>query len=161
MRRKQIAKFNVNGVEYETIIEPQMTLADVLRDNLGLTGTKTACGTGDCGCCTVVMDGKPVLSCLILAITAREKNIMTIEGLAKEGTLHPLQQSFTERGALQCGYCTPGQIMASKALLDENPNPTEEEVKEALAGNLCRCTGYVKINEAVLDAAAKMRRGGE
>jgi len=161
MRKKQIATFMVNGVEYDTIIEPQMTLADVLRDNLGLTGTKIACSTGDCGCCTVLMDGKPVFSCLTLAITAGGKDIMTIEGLSQDGNLHQLQRSFIELGASQCGYCTPGQIMAAKALLDENPAPGEEEVKEALAGNLCRCTGYVKINEAVLDAAEKIRREGE
>ncbi|MBW1801048.1 MAG: (2Fe-2S)-binding protein [Deltaproteobacteria bacterium] len=161
MRNKQIAKFIVNGVEYETLIEPQMTLADVLRDNLGLTGTKVACGTGDCGCCTVIMDSQPVFSCLTLAVTARDKNITTIEGLSKDGHLHPLQDSFIELGASQCGFCTPGQIMASRALLDQNPNPTEQDVKEFLAGNLCRCTGYIKINEAVLDAAEKMRRGGE
>ena len=161
MRKKQIAKFIVNGVEYETLIEPQMTLADVLRDNLGLTGTKIACGTGDCGCCTVIMESGPVFSCLTLAINARDKNILTIEGLSKDGRLHPLHRSFIERGASQCGFCTPGQIMTGKALLDQNPDPTEQEVKEFLAGNLCRCTGYVKINEAVLDAAEKMWKGGE
>ena len=161
MRRKQIARFIVNGVEYETAIEPQMTLADVLRDELGLTGTKVSCGTGDCGACTVLIDGKLVLSCLTLAITARDKNILTIEGLTEGAELHPLQTAFVECGALQCGFCTPGQIMASKALLDENPDPTREEVKEALAGNLCRCTGYVKIVDAVLSAAEKMRQGGE
>lgn len=155
MRRKQIARFIVNGNEYETVIEPQMTLADVLRDQLGFTGTKVSCGTGDCGACTVLIDGKPVLSCLTLAMTARDKNILTIEGLAEGTNLHPIQSAFIECGAIQCGFCTPGQIMATKALLDENPNPTREEVKEALAGNLCRCTGYVKIVNAVLAAAEK------
>ena len=160
-RKKQIVRFIVNGREYEEVIEPQMVLADVLRDELGLTGTKVSCGTGDCGTCTVLIDGKPVLSCLTLAITARDRDIMTIEGLAEGITLHPIQRAFIERGAIQCGFCTSGQIMAAKALLDENPNPTREEVKEALVGNLCRCTGYVKIVEAVLAAAEEMRQGGK
>jgi carbon-monoxide dehydrogenase small subunit len=157
MRKKQIAKFIVNGNEYETLIEPQMTLADVLRDELGLIGTKVACGSGDCGACTVLIEGKPVLSCLTLAITAKEKSIQTIEGIAEGSTLHPIQKAFIEHGAIQCGFCTPGQILSAKALLDESPNPTKEEVKESLVGNLCRCTGYVKIVEAVLAAAEVMR----
>ena len=135
------------------MIEPWWNLARVLRDELSLTGTKIGCETGDCGSCTVLVDGKAVKSCLYLAMKARGKDILTIEGLRDEnGELHPLQKAFIEHFAVQCGYCTPGMILAAKALLDENPNPTEEEVKEGLDGNLCRCTGYVKIIEAVLAA---------
>ncbi len=140
-------------------IEPRMTLLELLRDELGLTGTKYSCGAGECGACTVLVEGKPVLSCLTLAIRVREKNILTIEGLAKGTDLHPIQKAFIEHGAIQCGFCTPGMILTAKALLDENPNPTKEEVKEYLAGNLCRCTGYVKIIEAVLAAAKAIREG--
>ncbi len=156
---KQIAKFIVNGRPYEVIIEPNMTLVEVLRDQLELTGTKYNCGVGECGACTVLIDGKLTLSCSTLAITAREKNILTIEGLAEGAALHPLQQAFVDYGAIQCGFCTPGMILSAKALLDENPNPTREEVKEALVGNLCRCTGYIKIFDAVLAAAKTMKTG--
>ena len=150
---KQLIKLRVNGVEEEVMIEPWWNLAHVLRDELNLTGTKIGCETGDCGSCTVLVDGKAVKSCLYLAMKARGKDILTIEGLRGEnGELHPLQKAFIEHFAIQCGYCTPGMIMVAKALLDENPNPTEEEVKEGLDGNLCRCTGYVKIIEAVLAA---------
>ena len=150
---KQLIKLKVNGVDEEVMIEPWWSLARVLRDELNLTGTKIGCETGDCGSCTVLVDGKAVKSCLYLAMKARGKDILTIEGLRDEnGELHPLQKAFIEHFAVQCGYCTPGMIMAAKALLDENPNPTEEEVKEGLDGNLCRCTGYVKIIEAVLAA---------
>jgi len=150
---KQLIKLRVNGVEEEVMIEPWWNLARVLRDELNLTGTKIGCETGDCGSCTVLVDGKAVKSCLYLAMKARGKDILTIEGLRGEnGELHPLQKAFIEHFAIQCGYCTPGMIMVAKALLDENPNPTEEEVKEGLDGNLCRCTGYVKIIEAVLAA---------
>lgn len=159
--RKEIAKFIVNGREYEILIEPRMTLVEVLRDELDLTGTKCSCGVGECGACTVLIDGKPKLSCLTLAITAKERSILTIEGLAQGNTLHPIQQAFIDYGAIQCGFCTPGMILATKALLDENPNPTREDVKKALAGNLCRCTGYVKIVDAVLAAAETMRSGGK
>jgi len=130
-----------------------MTLLDVLRDNLGLTGAKKGCDLGNCGSCTVLVDGKPVLSCLLLAIEAQGKDIVTIEGLAKNGQLHPLQQAFIDYSALQCGFCTPGMILSAKALLDNNPQPTEEEVKEAISGNLCRCTGYINIIEAILKVA--------
>ena len=151
--RKQIVKFIVNGRPYEIILESHVTLLEVLRDQLGLTGTKYCCGTGSCGACTVLVDGKPILSCLTLAATVKDKNILTIEGLAEGDTLHPIQRAFIDYGAMQCGFCSPGMILSAKALLDENPNPTGEEIKEALAGNLCRCTGYVKIIDAVLAAA--------
>ncbi|MBW2000369.1 MAG: (2Fe-2S)-binding protein [Deltaproteobacteria bacterium] len=150
----------VNGKEYEVVIEPHMLLIDVLRDELGLTGTKYACGAGDCGACTVLIDGKPSLSCLTLAITARGKRMTTIEGLADGASLHPVQQAFVERGAVQCGFCTPGMVLSAKAFLEKNPDPTRDKIKAAMAGNLCRCTGYVKIIDAVEAAAKAMRKGG-
>jgi len=151
-------KMTVNGVAFEVKVEPHKTLLQVLRGDLGLTGTKYCCGTGECGACTVLIDGKPVLSCLTLAVLADGKNILTIEGLARDGRLHPIQQAFVERGSIQCGFCTPGMIMSAKALLDSNPNPGREEIKEALSGNLCRCTGYTKIIEAVEEAAKTLNR---
>lgn len=154
---KQIIGLRVNGRLHEVFVEPWKSLAEVLREELGLTGVKIACNSGNCGSCTVLLDGKAVKSCLMLASQAEEKEIITIEGLASEEGLHPLQEAFIEHFAVQCGYCTPGMILAAKALLDENPNPTEEDVKKALSGNLCRCTGYVKIIEAVLSAAKKLR----
>jgi len=156
---KQLIKLRVNGESYEVAVEPRKLLVDVLRDNLGLTGTKKACDFGNCGSCTVLMDGKSILSCLILAIEAQDKDILTVEGMAKDGQFHPLQQAFIDHGAIQCGFCTPGMLLSAKALLDENPQPTTAEIKEALSGNLCRCTGYVKIIEAVEAAAQKMRGG--
>ncbi len=159
--RKEIANFVVNGKPYEVIIEPHMLLVDVLRDKVGLTGTKYACGTGDCGACTVLVEGKPMLSCLTLAMTVRGKDILTIEGLVEGTTLHPIQQAFVDNGAVQCGFCTPGMILSAKALLNENPNPTRDEVGVALAGNLCRCTGYVKIVDAVLAAVETMGQGSK
>lgn len=153
---KQIANFIVNGKACELAIEPHMLLVEVLRDELGLTGTKQSCGIGHCGACTVLIDGIPTLSCLTPALTARGKNITTIEGLAEGTRLHPIQKAFIDYGAIQCGYCTPGMILSAKALLDRNPNPSREQVKQALSGNLCRCTGYVKIVDAVLAAAEAM-----
>jgi len=158
---KEVTKFIINGRDYELAIEPQITLLELLRDELDLTGTKCGCGVGECAACTVLIDGQPTLSCCTLALTVKERNIMTIEGLAQNGALHPLQKAFVEHGAIQCGFCTPGMILMAKALLDENTHPTREEAKRALAGNLCRCTGYVKIIDAVVTAAATMRRGGE
>lgn len=154
--KKEIATFNVNGRPHEVILEPHKTLLEVLRDQLDLTGTKFGCGTGECGGCTVLINGNPILSCLTLAITAKDKQITTIEGLRAGDGLHPLQKAFIDYGAVQCGFCTPGMVLTAKALLDENPDPTVEEVKKGLAGNLCRCTGYVKIIQAVMAAAEDM-----
>ena len=151
-------KLTVNGKPYEVPVKPSETLLQVIRDKLGLTGVKEACSLGDCGSCTVILDGKAVNSCLVLAIEARGKEILTIEGLKKGNELHPIQKAFIEHGAIQCGFCTPGMVLTAKALLDENPTPTEEDVREAIAGNLCRCTGYVKIIEAVMAAAHETSR---
>jgi len=150
----------VNGESYTLAVEPCESLLDVLRDKLSLTGTKKGCNRGDCGACTIIMDGKTVNSCLVLAVEAGDKEVVTIEGLANKGQLHPIQEAFVQQGAVQCGYCTPGMIMSAKALLDENPNPTEEEVRQAIGGNLCRCTGYVKIVDAVKKAAEVIQAGG-
>ena len=155
---KRMTTFLVNGRHYEVAIGPHMLLIELLRDELGLTGTKQSCGIGNCGACTVLLDGKPVLSCLTLALTVEGKHITTIEGLAQGTALHPIQKAFIEHGAIQCGFCTPGMILSAKALLDGNPDPDEEEVRQALSGNLCRCTGYVKIIDAVLAAAEAMRK---
>src|SRR3954449_4943396 len=155
---KTYVSATINGEQTEFLCETQQTLLDVLRDVIGLTGSKEGCGSGDCGACSVVMDGRLVCSCLVLAAEAEGRRIETIEGMAQGGQLHPLQQKFLEHAALQCGFCTPGLLVASKALLDVNPDPTETEVRYWLAGNLCRCTGYDKIVRAVLDTAAGMRR---
>lgn len=155
---KQEIRLMVNGEAYEVTVKPNETLLEVIRDKLGLTGTKEGCDTSRCGACTVLIDGKPVRSCLTLAISAREKEIITIEGLANGEELHPIQQAFIKHGALQCGFCTPGMIITSKAFLEENPNPTETEIKQALAGNICRCTGYVKIVEAIQASAKELQR---
>jgi aerobic-type carbon monoxide dehydrogenase small subunit (CoxS/CutS family) len=144
----------LNGEEVTIYIQPDALLVDVLRDELGLMGTKEACGQGECGACTVLLDGQPVTSCLVPAAKAQGREVMTVEGLASGGELHPLQKAFIEHGAVQCGYCTPGMLMSAKALLDRNPHPTEEEIKVAISGNLCRCTGYVKIVEAIKAAIA-------
>jgi carbon-monoxide dehydrogenase small subunit len=155
MAEKKI-KLKVNGRNFTASVKPTDILVDVLRDKLGLTGTKKSCGLGDCGACTVLMDGKAVNSCLMLAMDAQGREITTIEGLEREdGTLHPLQEAFVENAAIQCGFCTPGMILSAKSLLDEIPHPTEEEVRQVLSGNLCRCTGYAKIIQAVLDASGK------
>ena len=147
----------VNGKSVEVQVAPDELLVDVLRDRLGLTGTKVGCNEGECGACTVIMEGQAVLSCLIPAMRAQGKQITTIEGLNDGDSLHPLQQAFVEHGAVQCGYCIPGFIMSAKALLDRNAHPTRDEIKEAVAGNLCRCTGYVKILEAI-ESVAKQDR---
>ncbi|SOZ40169.1 (2Fe-2S)-binding protein [Cupriavidus neocaledonicus] len=147
----------VNGEEHQVQVPARRLLADLLRDDLNLTGTKRGCETGICGACSVLVDGEVVKSCLMLAVQARGRHVMTVEGLAADGQLHPLQQSFMEHGGLQCGYCTPGFLMAACALLANNLNPTEEEVRHGLNGNLCRCTGYVGIVESVLSAAEAMR----
>jgi len=154
---KQLIALKVNGESHEVAVEPRMTLLEVLRDMVGLTGTKNGCSLGNCGSCTVLVNGKPVASCLVLAVEAQGKEVMTIEGLAQNGELHPMQQAFIDHGALQCGFCTPGMILSAKALLDENPDPTEDEVKEAISGNLCRCTGYTDAVSAVLDVAERMK----
>ncbi len=157
---KQLIKLKVNGDEYEIAVAPWKTLNEVLRKELNLTGTKLGCGTGDCGACTVLVDGKAVNSCLTLAVEVQGKEITTIEGLAEsEDKLHPIQESFIEKGAVQCGFCTPGMIMTTQYFLENNPSPTVEEIKKALDGNLCRCTGYVKIIDAIQDAAKKMKGG--
>ncbi len=146
---KQVIELMVNGESYETAVDPHRTLLEALRENLGMTGSKEGCDLGACGACTVIVDGKAVLACLTLAVDAHGKEITTIEGLAKEGKLTALQQNFVDYGAIQCGYCTPGMIMSAKALLDENPKPGKAEIKRAISGNLCRCTGYTKIVEAI------------
>ncbi len=147
----------VNGEPAEFLCQPSETLLDALRNQLGLTGTKEGCGTGDCGACSVMLDGQLVPACLVLAPEVEGRSVDTIEGVAKGEKLHPLQRKFLEHAALQCGICTPGFIVAAKALLEKNPNPTETQTRYYLAGNLCRCTGYDKIIRAVLDAAAEMR----
>lgn len=154
---KHHISLTVNGDPIEVLCTPEQTLLDVLRDELELTGTKEGCATGDCGACSVTVDGRLVCSCLMLGVEANGRAVTTIEGLAEGDTLHPLQQKFLENAALQCGICTPGFLVAAKALLDHNPDPTETEIRYWLAGNLCRCTGYDKIVRAVQDAAAEMR----
>ena len=153
MSKKQVVETTINGEQVEFLCEPRQSLLESLRDILGLTGSKEGCLTGDCGACTVLVDGRPVCSCLMLGVEARGKTITTVEGLAEGTKLHPLQQKFLEDASLQCGICTPGFLMSAKSLLDRNPNPTEAEIRYALAGNLCRCTGYDKIVRAVQDAA--------
>ncbi len=147
----------INGDEVEFLCDPRETMLDVLRDRLGLIGAKEGCGTGDCGACSITLDGRLVCSCLMLGVEAEGREIGTVEGIAEGENLHPLQRKFIEHAALQCGFCTPGILVAAKNLLERNPDPSEEEVRYWLAGNLCRCTGYDKIIRAVLDAAAEMR----
>jgi len=146
---KKLINLKVNGDTYELAIEPWRTLLEVLRENLGFTGTKKSCGIGACGACTVIINGFPVLACLTLAFETEGTDIQTIEGISQKGSLHPIQESFIKHGAIQCGHCTPGMIMSAKGLLDKNPHPGKDEIKKALAGNFCRCTGYKKIFEAV------------
>jgi carbon-monoxide dehydrogenase small subunit len=154
---KRLIGLTINGKMHEVAVEPNLTLLDLLRYELGLTGTKKGCDEGDCGACTVILDGKPVSSCLILAVQANGREVLTIEGVETDQGLHPIQQAFVDHGAVQCGYCTPGMILSAKALLEKNPKPDEAEIRTALSGNLCRCTGYQKIVEAVKDASDKMR----
>lgn len=153
---KRVLSFTVNGDPVEIVCKDNMTLLDLLRDKLGLTGTKKGCEQGECGACTVLLDGLPVNSCCTLAVECEGREVVTIEGIAQGDKLHPIQKQFIEKWAMQCGYCTPGMIMSAKALLDHNPHPTELEIREAIEGNLCRCTGYAKIVEAIQAAAAEM-----
>jgi carbon-monoxide dehydrogenase small subunit len=157
MVMKQDIVLKVNGIQYNLNVEAHRTLVEVLRDTLGLTGTKKSCNEGECGACTVLMDGKPVASCLVLAIAAQGKEITTIEGLSQGERLDPVQEAFVKHTAIQCGFCTPGMVMAAKAFLDENPKPTPAEVRKAIAGNLCRCTGYQQIVDAVMAAAETLK----
>ncbi len=156
MTKREEIVLNVNRVNYKIEVEPQRTLVEVLRGTLGLTGTKKSCNEGECGACTVLMDRKPVASCLVLAVDARGKEILTIEGLSEGEKLHPVQEAFLKHGAIQCGFCTPGMVMSAKALLDENPSPTPAEVRRAISGNLCRCTGYQQIVDSILAASSAM-----
>ena len=149
----------INGEAITAEVDPSISLAQFLRDNLYLTGAKIGCGKGECGACTIIMDGKSVTSCIIPVLRAEGAVIQTIEGVAKNGKLHPLQEEFINQGAVQCGFCTPGMIMSAKALLDENPEPKKEEIREALGGNICRCTGYVNIERAVEAAAQRIQKG--
>jgi carbon-monoxide dehydrogenase small subunit len=155
---KKLITLTVNDSAYEVAVAPNRTLTQLLRDDLNLLGTKEGCGVGDCGACTVIMDGKPVNSCLVLAVQADGSDITTIEGVATSAGLHPVQQTFVEMGAIQCGFCTPGMVLSATSLLEKNPHPTEHEVRGALSGNLCRCTGYQKIVEAVQEASRRMKK---
>jgi len=152
---KKIIRLKVNGEIHEIAVDPWRTLLEVLREDLGFTGTKESCDLGTCGACTVLINGEPMLSCLLLACEWEDQEILTIEGMATGGRLHPLQESFISHGAFQCGFCTPGMILTAKALLEENPHPSEEEIRKAISGNICRCTGYTKIIDAISAAALK------
>jgi len=156
---KRLVVLQINGVLYDVAILPTWTLLEVLRETVGLTGTKEGCNVGECGACTVLVDGRPLLACLTLASHCVGKEILTIEGLAKGGRLHPLQQAFVDEGAVQCGFCTPGLIMVAKAILDRNPLPTEDEIRQGIVGNLCRCTGYTSVVRAVTHAAQVLATG--
>ncbi len=158
---KQLFELLVNDEVYAVALEPQTTLLEALRDHLGLTGTKQACGTGECGSCTVLVDGKPILSCLALAVDYQNKSILTIEGLSEGEELTPVQEAFMEYGAIQCGFCTPGMVLSTTALLSENTSPSGEDIRKALEGHLCRCTGYNKIIEAVNAAVEEVRKSGD
>ena len=157
MKKVKIS-FVINGKKKEMAISPNTTLLELLRDHLGLTGTKNGCEAGECGACTVLLDGRPVYACLVLAPKVDGKEIITIEGIGEEGKLHPVQKAFLTHGAVQCGFCTPGMILAAKALLDEKPNPSREEIEDAISGNLCRCTGYLQIVKAI-EASGKGGKG--
>jgi carbon-monoxide dehydrogenase small subunit len=159
MATKHILSFTVNDSPAEVLVQPWDTLLDALRERMGLTGPKEGCGTGDCGACTVHLDGKPIASCLMLAMQARDRSVRTIEGLGRTTALHPLQDAFVRHGVPQCGFCIPGVLMAAAALLAENPRPTEEEIRYGIAGNLCRCTGYTKMLTAITEAAGLMAKG--
>jgi len=154
--KKQVLTLTVNGTEQQVAVNANATLVEVLRKDLGLTGTKIGCGEGDCGACTVLLDGEAVNSCLVLALQTEGREVTTIEGLSDGIHLHPIQQAFIEKGAVQCGFCSPGMVLSSKALLESNPHPSDQEVRAGLAGNLCRCTGYQKIVEAVTDVAQRL-----
>ena len=153
---KKVFSFNLNGEDIQVLAEPNRTLLDLLRDDLGLTGTKKGCEAGECGACTVMLDGRPVNSCITLVAEVEGCKVITVEGVARDGQLTPLQKQFIDKWAFQCGYCTAGMIMSAKALLERNPHPTEQEIREAIEGNLCRCTGYVKIVEAIQAVSAEM-----
>ena len=157
MNQKVHISFTLNGERAEVAFAPHKTLLEVLREDLGLTGTKHGCELGECGTCTVLVDGRPILSCLMLGLDTEGREVTTIEGMAEDGRLHPLQDTFADLGAAQCGYCSPGFLLAAKELIEKSPHPSRDEIKEALSGNLCRCTGYIKIYEAVELAAARMR----
>jgi carbon-monoxide dehydrogenase small subunit len=157
---KTLIELTINGRKVEAAVAPNQTLLQFLREDQGLTGAKHGCGLGDCGACTVILNGKPVNSCLVLAAQANGSEVVTIEGLAENGKLHPIQQAFVDKGSIQCGFCTPGMILSAKALLDNNPRPTEHEIRTAISGNLCRCTGYQKIVEAI-KAASEAIEGTE
>jgi carbon-monoxide dehydrogenase small subunit len=157
-REKITASFVINGEPAEIAFAPHKTLLELLREDLGLTGTKHGCELGECGTCTVIVDGTPILSCLALAVSHRDQRIDTVEGMARASALHPLQEAFADLGAAQCGYCTPGFLLAAKVLLEQNPSPSRDDIKLALSGNLCRCTGYLKIFEAVELAAERMQK---
>lgn len=157
MKQEEVV-LKVNGINYRLNIEPRRTLLEVLRENLGLTGTKKSCNEGNCGACTVLIDGRPVASCLVLAIDAQGKEILTIEGLSEGEKLHPIQEAFLKHGAIQCGFCTPGMVMSAKAFLDENSEPTRTEIRKAISGNLCRCTGYQHIVDSIMAASKMMQK---
>ncbi len=157
--KKHLLTLTVNGEPVEVACSPNTTLLELLRNELGLTGVKEGCSEGVCGACTVLMDGHPIRSCLTLALEVDGRDLLTIEGVASHGELHPIQEAFVERGAVQCGFCTPGMVLSAKALLDRNPDPSDEEIKTALAGNFCRCTGYAKILAAVRNAAKEPTKG--
>jgi carbon-monoxide dehydrogenase small subunit len=158
---KRLMTLTVNGLSHEVAVEPRRTLLELLREDLDLTGTKEGCGEGDCGACAVLLDGAPVNACLVLALEAAGREVLTIEGVARGNTLHPIQESFVELGAVQCGYCTPGMVLSAKALLDRDADPSEATIRRAISGNLCRCTGYQKIVEAIQDAAVRLRAQGD